>query len=166
MKKGNQNISLLAVAILAAMAIAFSGCKTKKKVAAVSAQENYTEEEPYTEENVEMEPPRQEEVTTKDRQTKKVDKEQLLSNYFRAIASAPSTASANASIDEALGMFGTTEAPVLIVIYRAGGQPDYDEPTTIVKYLNYLKDTKNNKAQVEEVVYDTNGKIKELVLKK
>ncbi len=52
------------------------------------------------------------------------------------------------------------------MIYKEGGKPSYDEPTTIEKYLNYLKDTKNNKAKVEEVVYDANGKIKELVLKK
>ena len=63
-------------------------------------------------------------------------------------------------------MFSNSEAPVLIVIYKEGGKPSYDEPTTIGKYLNYLKDTKNNKARVEEVVYDTNGKIKELVLRK
>lgn len=167
MKKDNHNISLFAVAMLMAMAIGFSGCKTKKKVAAVSTQETYQEEEDTSrEENVATAPPTEKKEVTKDSPKKEVAKEELIHNYFSAIASAPTTTSANASIQEALGMFGTNDAPVLIVFYRAGGQPEYDEPTTIAKYLNYLKDTKNNKARVEEVVYDANGKIKELVLRK
>ncbi len=97
---------------------------------------------------------------------KRLSKEQQLNGYFGAIADASSTSSANASIAEALDMFSNTEAPVLIVIYHDGAQPSYDEPTTINKYLNYLKDTKNDKAVVEEIVYDESGLIKELVLKK
>lgn len=162
MKKRNQNISLIAITVLVTMALGFTGCKTKKNVAAITSEQ---ESKPVVEES-EMDTPDKVVESIKETPVKELAKEQQLANYFRAIASAPSTASANASIQEALTMFGTSEAPVLIVIYRAGSQPDYDEPTTIVKYLNYLKDTKNNKAQVEEIVYDTDGKIKELVLKK
>lgn len=162
MKKRNQNISLIAITVLVTMALGFTGCKTKKNVAAITTEQ---ESKPVVEET-EMDTPDKVVESIKETPVKELAKEQQLANYFRAIASAPSTASANASIQEALTMFGSSEAPVLIVIYRAGSQPDYDEPTTIVKYLNYLKDTKNNKAQVEEIVYDTNGKIKELVLKK
>ena len=43
---------------------------------------------------------------------------------------------------------------------------DYDRPTTIEKYLNYLKDRKAYKAEVENIVYDDYGKIKELELRK
>ncbi|MEQ6118924.1 nucleoid-structuring protein H-NS [Reichenbachiella sp. MALMAid0571] len=162
MKKRNQNISLLAIAIVVTMAIGFTGCKSKKNVAAITTEQ---ESDPVIE-DTEMDKPDEETETIKETPVKTATKQEQLSNYFKAIATAPSTASANASIQEALTMFGTSEAPILIVIYRAGSKPDYDEPTTIVKYLNYLKDTKNNKAQVEEIVYDTNGKIKELVLKK
>lgn len=97
---------------------------------------------------------------------KKPSIEVQLSSYFNAISGANSTAAANSNISEALDLFSDTDAPVLIVIYRDGARPAYDEPTTISKYLNYLKDTKNNKAKVEEIVYDENGLIKELVLKK
>jgi len=162
MNKGNHNISLLAMAIIVTIALGFTGCKTKKKVAVITTEQ---ETKPVVE-DTEMVTPDKVVESIKETPVKELAKEQQLANYFRAIASAPSTASANASIQEALTMFGTPEAPVLIVIYRAGSQPDYDEPTTIEKYLNYLKDTKNNKAQVEEIVNDTNGKIKELVLKK
>ena len=146
----------LSLVILLAMMFGFSSCKNKKKLTEISdpvevkeemAQEEADAEEP---EVVVVEP----------------TKEAKLNNYFGAIAKASSTSSANASINEALSMFSNADAPVLIVIYKEGGKPSYDEPTTIEKYLNYLKDTKNNKAKVEEVVYDANGKIKELVLKK
>lgn len=93
-------------------------------------------------------------------------KEQQLNNYFNATANASTTAAANATIQEALTMFSSSEAVVLIVIYNGGGSPSYDAPTTISKYLNYLKDTKNYNTEVEEMVYDSNGKVKELILKK
>lgn len=93
-------------------------------------------------------------------------KEQQLDNYFSATATAPTTAAANATIQEAMTMFSSSEAVVLIVIYNGGGNPSYDAPTTIGKYLNYLKDTKNHNTEIEEMVYDSNGKIKELILKK
>ena len=70
------------------------------------------------------------------------------------------------SIEEALSMFSSPDAPLLIVFYEANGKASYDQPTTIEKYLNYLKDTGNASAQVEEIVKDSNGKIKEIVLKK
>ncbi|UXP31515.1 nucleoid-structuring protein H-NS [Reichenbachiella agarivorans] len=159
MKKYTFNISPLAVVIILSLAVGFTSCKGKKKLTKGSDAPVVVTSKPEPmadpEEPEEVEPV-----------VKKLTKEQKLSNYFEAIATAPSTTSANASIQEALGMFSNGDAPVLIVIYRAGSAPDYDEPTTITNYLHYLKDTKNNKAQIEEIVYDTNGNIKELVLKK
>ncbi|WP_420317629.1 nucleoid-structuring protein H-NS [Ekhidna sp.] len=153
----------LSLVVLLAMVLGFSACKNQKKMADMSSpQEDQTQidEEEMTEEEIPDEEPVERVVV------KEPSKETKLNNYFSAIASASKTTSANASIQEALTMFSNSEAPVLIVIYKDGSKPSYDEPTTIVKYLNYLKDTKNNKAKVEEVVYDTNGKIKELVLRK
>src|SRR5688572_20986846 len=67
-----------------------------------------------------------------------------LGEYFEAISSSGNTASANSSINEALALFASPETPVLIVISESGGQKDYDRPTTIKNYLNYLKDQKKN----------------------
>lgn len=89
-----------------------------------------------------------------------------LSDYFASISRAASTSEANMFINEALGLFSTPEAPVLIIIYKSGTVVDYDEPTTIKKYLNYLKDTKNNINKVDKISYDEKGKIKELELYK
>lgn len=161
MRKKN-SISPLSLAILIAMVIGFSACKNQKKMADLSDPQ----EERAEMDQEEMEEEIPEEVPEKPVVKKEISKETKLNNYFAAVSSATTTASANASIQEALTMFSTSEAPVLIVIYKEGSKPSYDEPTTIVKYLNYLKDTKNNKARIEEVVYDSNGKIKELVLRK
>ena len=57
-------------------------------------------------------------------------------------------------------MFKSTEVPVLVIISEENGKKDYDKPTTIEKYLNYLKDRKAYKAEVENIVYDDSGKIK------
>ena len=89
-----------------------------------------------------------------------------LNNYFNSIANATSVASANASINEALTMFSSGDAPVLIVISEEGGKKDYDEPTTIKKYLEYLKDTKNNMNKIANLQFDSAGKISEVELKK
>lgn len=153
-------MSLLIVAILA---INISSCKSRKNLAQVTDPIEETEEQVEEEiaQAIEEAPLVEERIPEKI-----VSKEQQLNGYFNAVSSASSISSANASIDEALTMFNNSEAPVLIVIYNDGANPDYDEPTTIAKYLDYLKDTKSKPAQVEEVVYDGNGRIKELVLKK
>jgi hypothetical protein len=89
-----------------------------------------------------------------------------LSDYFSSIASAGSTSEANMFINDALGLFSSPDALVLIIISKSGGIVDYDRPTTIKDYLNYLKDTGNNINKVEKIVYDDYGKIKELELLK
>lgn len=89
-----------------------------------------------------------------------------LGNYFDAIAGSGSTTAANNSINEALALFASPEAPVLIVISEEGGQKDYDRPTTIKDYLNYLKDQKKNINTISDLRFDASGKITELELKK
>ena len=92
--------------------------------------------------------------------------ENRLRNYFDAIANASSTSSANSSINEALSLFASPDVPVLIVISQSGSQKDYDKPTTIKEYLNYLKDQKKNMNKISDLQYDASGKIKEVELVK
>jgi len=89
-----------------------------------------------------------------------------LGDYFTAIANANNIASANSSIDEALSMFASPLTPVLIVISEEGGQKDYDRPTSIKDYLNYLKDQKKNLNKIENLKMDESGKITEIELRK
>lgn len=93
-----------------------------------------------------------------------VANEQSVQNYFNAIANANSINSANSSINEALNLFASEDAPVLIIINKSGDIVDYDEPTTIRKYLEYLKDQKKNINKIDNLELDANGKIKELIL--
>lgn len=153
------NFSGFSVLLILAIIVGFSSCKGKKKATEVSDPNEVRNE--IEEEIEEMEDEDADRASSEE-----MARSQRLQNYFRAIASAPSLQSANGSISETLTMFSNPNVPVLIIIYRDGGVVDYDEPTTIKKYLEYLKDTKNSMATVEEMVLDNNGKIAELVLRK
>lgn len=89
-----------------------------------------------------------------------------LSDYFSKIVAATSVSQANMLIADALKLFSSPDAPVLIIISKQGNIVDYDRPTTAKNYLNYLKDTKNNVNKIDKITYDSNGKIKELELLK
>lgn len=103
----------------------------------------------------------------KEKETKKeivLTKEQQLEKYFMEISGAPSIDAANRIINDALGMFASPEAPVLIIISQSGGMTDYDRPTNIREYLNYLKDQKKNINKIESINLDQNGKIVDVEL--
>ena len=87
-----------------------------------------------------------------------------LAEYFDLIAKTPDLATSNKYITEALGLFANENVPVLIIIAKSGDIVDYDRPTTIKKYLEYIKDQKVSRNSIENVVYDASGKITELEL--
>ena len=87
-----------------------------------------------------------------------------LENNFSSIARAGSTSQANRIINETLGLFESKNVPVLIIIKQNAGFNDYDRPTTIENYLNYLKDQKKATEKIFEIKYNANGKINELEL--
>jgi hypothetical protein len=88
-----------------------------------------------------------------------------LENYFNTIATSSNSTAANQSIQDVLGMFSNQETPVLIVIHEEGGVKDYDEPTTIKKYVDYLKDTKKNLNYISDIRL-VGGKVTELELRR
>lgn len=88
----------------------------------------------------------------------------VLENHFMSIAGAPSIPLANERIAQALQMFASPDVPVLIIISQTGGFNDYDRPTTIRRYLDWVKDQKISPNRVEQAKYDNNGKITELEL--
>jgi hypothetical protein len=87
-----------------------------------------------------------------------------LNDYFARIIASASASEANNYIADALKLFASPETPVLIAIGVFGGEKDYDKPTTIKKYLEYIKDQKKNLNTIDNIVYDGSGKIKELEL--
>ena len=87
-----------------------------------------------------------------------------IDDYFTRISGSSNITATNRMIDEALSLFASDDVPVLIIIHKSGSTVDYDRPTTIRKYLEYLKDQKVSRNTVENVVYDANGKITELEL--
>ena len=88
----------------------------------------------------------------------------VLGRNFNSIANAGSASQANRIINETLEMFESPNTPVLLIIKQNAGFNDYDRPTTIENYLNYVKDQKKASEKVHEIKYNANGKINELEL--
>ncbi|MHA7129414.1 nucleoid-structuring protein H-NS [Algoriphagus namhaensis] len=155
MKKSLFSFSTNRALILAVtLMLAMGACKSKKKVAETAPP-------PAPVEKVEETPPpappapAPEEVMAGN-----------LENAFNQIAAAGNASIANKSVEETLRMFSNQETPVLIVIHEENGIKDYDEPTTIRKYLEYLKDTKKNLNYISDLRLDANGKVSELELRR
>jgi hypothetical protein len=89
-----------------------------------------------------------------------------IDDYLDAVVNTKSLEMSNQRINETLKFFASPEVPVLIIIYQEADIKDYDKPTTIKKYLEYLKDQQKNPNKVNDVKYNDNGKITELELLK
>ena len=88
----------------------------------------------------------------------------VLERNLASIANATSVTQANRLINETLQLFSSNSVPVLIIISQAGGFNDYDRPTTIENYLNYVKDQKVNRNSVSDLKFNDAGKITEVEL--
>ncbi len=88
----------------------------------------------------------------------------VLETNFSRIAASNNVTQANSIINETLKLFESKNVPVLIIISQAGGFNDYDRPTTIENYLNYLKDQKVSRNRVSDLKFNDNGKITEVEL--
>ena len=106
-----------------------------------------------------------EEIKAAEEQAKKdALPENMLRRYFDGIANAKTPVEANSMIQQAISMFASEKATVLIIISKGDNFNDYDKPTNIRDYLNYLKDTRKNLNDVEKIHWDANQKIKTLEL--
>lgn len=91
-------------------------------------------------------------------------RKQKLDQAFSDIAYAGSTSSANSLIQKTLREFASPSTPVLIIIKQTNGVDDYDRPTNIENYLNYLKDRKISPNRVYSAKVNGAGRLTELVL--
>ncbi len=149
-----------------------SGCKSKKKqMEAAAAEKARMEQEAAQKKQREEEERKRREAEAEANAKKQSEsstnaKSAVLNKYFDAIATSGNVTAANNSISEALTMFTSPDVPVLIIISGTGDQKDYDRPTTIQAYLNYLKDQKKNINKIENLQFDASGKITEVELRK
>jgi hypothetical protein len=152
MKKSN---AFFKASVMSLMLIGgLMSCKSNKKVAEV------TKPAPVIVAEVKPEPKPVVAVKT----AKEITTDQL-NNYFNAIVSASgNVTAANRNITEAQSLFASPSTVVLIIISKSGEQKDYDEPTDVAQYLNYLKDTGKNLNNIYDFKTDANGKISELEL--
>ncbi len=87
-----------------------------------------------------------------------------INDYFYQIAREGDVTAANAKISEAMKLYADKDVPVLIIISQADGIIDYDKPTTIENYLNFVKDQKSYTNKIHNVKFDEYGQITELEL--
>lgn len=88
----------------------------------------------------------------------------ILYGFFNDLVSNKNYQDSEVYINQAMKMFANASVPVLIIISQEGGMVDYDEPTTIMKYLQYLDDTKNNANLINAIKVNEEGLITELEL--
>ena len=162
------------LALLVILMAVGGGCKSKKKAAEAAAA---AEKARMEQEAAALKKQQEEEARLKreaeEAEAKRAAAEAAMKNpqsklegYFNAISNSGNATSANSSINEALTMFSSPDTPVLIVIHESGGQKDYDRPTTIKDYLNYLKDQKKKAVKIGNLQFDQAGKITEVELVK
>lgn len=86
-----------------------------------------------------------------------------LDAYFNQVVTLAKTGNVettNMKIKDILKFFTSPDAPLLIIVYKDADITDYDKPTTIGAYLNYLKDQKTNINKTYSIERDNYGKIK------
>lgn len=88
-----------------------------------------------------------------------------LQSALVGIAAARNIREANIRISETLQLFSSPDVPVLILISQEGDIKDYDRPTSIQRYLEFLKDQKRYNNDIENIKYNAAGKIIELELR-
>jgi hypothetical protein len=165
-----RNSSKLMMSLMIIMLMTLgTGCKSKKKAmeAQAAADKAKMEQEAALQRERDAELKRQQEAEEAAKRNAQATTEapaQKLDLFFSAIANSNNVNAANSSMNEALSLFASPDAPVLIVISEEAGQKDYDRPTTIAQYLNYLKDTKKNMNKIGNLQFDASGKITEVEL--
>lgn len=101
------------------------------------------------------------------RSHKNVPLKNQIENNFQGIADASRSGNASQVTSltrTTLQLFSSDDATVLIIISREGSIVDYDKPTTIKRYLEFVRDQKASRNGVDTYQLDGDGKIKELDL--
>ena len=167
-------LRILGIAVISLLLSATYSCKSKKKVAETTDAEKERMEQMEKERIAREEEEERRRLEEEERRRREEEEAKArapyekLAQYFRSIANSGSAGAADRTIDEALNMFASDDVPVLIIIYENENEnvTDYDEPTTIEKYLQYLKTVNRTPEKVKEIKFNDTGKISELILKK
>lgn len=141
-------------------------CKSSKKMADTSKNDEAVETQQEKPDNTTVDVEMKGESESQKKEIKMKTISSKLDDYFNAIASSSAnTTQANRNINEAKSMFASPDVPVLIIINEsADGTKDYDQPTNILDYMNYLKDQGKNLNDIYKVKTNERGRITELEL--
>lgn len=153
---------LLVACMLPAMVVFTTSCGSSKKAKAKAAEEARMAKE--KEERIKREQADRKRREDEEKQRAMRAPYQKIEEYFGKVSAATNIESANAAIDQAMNLFSSPDAPVLIIIKKTGDIIDYDKPTTARQYFDFMKDQKKAFNKVEKLEMDGNGKIKEMIL--
>lgn len=161
-KKSTILKTIILLFLLPTMMLMSNGCGSSKKAKAKAAEEARLAKE--REERLKREEADRKRREEEERQRAMRAPYQKMEDYFNKVSKATSVESANAIIDQAMNMFSSPDAPVLIIIKKTGDIIDYDRPSTARQYFDFMKDQKKAFNKVEKMELDSNGKIKEMIL--
>jgi len=94
-----------------------------------------------------------------------IESPKKLAQYFDSIVNSKNSATNN-NISQALTLFASSNAPVMVVIHDKNGKKNYTRTLTIAAYLIYLKGQKSSVDRIEHIAVNEVGKITELELMK
>lgn len=153
---------LLVAFMLPALVIFTTSCGSSKKAKAKAAEEARMAKE--KEVRLKREQADKKRREDEERQRAMRAPYQKIEEYFAKVSAAKNIESANTAIDQAMNLFSSPDAPVLIIIKKTGDIIDYDKPTNARQYFDFMKDQKKAFNKVEKLEMDANGKIKEMIL--
>jgi len=134
--------------------------------AALNKNEQFLKEQKVIEEEVERRRLEREAEENARKEKFAKAKTEILS-FFNRISQAPDIETANQLIEEALTLFDSKHSPVLVIVKKTGSLKEYDRPSSIMRYLEHIKDCKTYENNIENITFsDESGKISELELLK
>lgn len=134
--------------------------------AALNKNEQFLKEQKVIEEEVERRRLEREAEENARKEKFAKAKTEILS-FFNRISQAPDIETANQLIEEALTLFDSKHSPVLVIVKKTGSLKEYDRPSSIMRYLEHIKDFKTYENKIENITFsDESGKISELELLK
>lgn len=136
--------------------VIFSSCKTSSNVLVASSHDS-----DFTESEEEATSMLEQDLMPLSRTLR-----QDLENYFQEFSELSLTEQQKRQqhIEYGMKYFERNDTPVLIVVNTVRDKKVYDEPTTIVDYLDYLKYTRKNPHTINNFELNDSGKISKLEL--
>ncbi len=144
-----------------------SACKSSKNMSLDNKQKSKIDKKEVilNDKKKEISKKNDEEAKAKERSALKLQKENKDKMIKKLDTEFSNTAKGVDNFNKVLSLCSYSEIPVLTVIFNKNKKKkDFDRPTSLKRYLEYLKDTKNYNVKVNDIFTDESGKITKIEL--